>query len=145
VLPYAVVIGCAALVVLGVMGWYSYSASSTGVRGNVRRFPAGFRVSGRDRWSVGTLVYQADRLVYRRPGPFGRSRDLHWERFDLDVGIGSWIDGQEVWTRLRGIEMVSVPCRYGDQTFELAVSPARYTALRSWLEAGPPGQNAGVA
>jgi len=145
VLLYAVVVGCAVLLFIGTMGWRAYAAPVNGSRGNARRFPAGFRATDRQSWSVGTLVYHADRLVYRRPGPWARSRALHWDRADLEIGIGSGIDGQDVSSRLRGVDMVSVPCRYGEQTFELAVSPARYTALRSWVEAGPPGWNAGVA
>jgi hypothetical protein len=145
VLPYAVAVGCAVLLLLGAMVWWPSSVRSVNRRGAGPRSPAGFRPAGRERWSVGSLVYYTDRLVYRTPGPLGRSRDLHWDRFDLEVGIGSVVDGQEVSARLRGVEMVSVPCRHADQTFELAVSPARYTALRSWVEAGPPGWNAGVA
>lgn len=144
VLLYAAAIGGAVLLLLVALGWL-YASPGTSLRKGVPRIPAGLRVAERDRWSVGTLVYQDDRLVYRRPGPWGRSRALRWDRFDLEVGIGSWIDGQDVSNRLRGVEMVTVPCRYGEQTFELAVSPARYTALRSWVEAGPPGWNAGVA
>ncbi|HET7475765.1 MAG TPA: DUF2550 domain-containing protein [Dermatophilaceae bacterium] len=34
---------------------------------------------------------------------------------------------------------VMVRCAYDDSAFDLAVSAAPYTALRSWLEASPPG------
>ncbi|HKJ12477.1 MAG TPA: DUF2550 family protein [Ornithinimicrobium sp.] len=144
VLLYVVAIGVAVLLLLGTWGWTAVSSTGTR-RSGARRFPAGLRAEDHDRWTMGMLVYQDDRLLYRRPGPLGRSRALRWDRFDLEVGIGSWIDGQDISQRLRGVEMVTVPCRYGEQTFELAVSPARYTALRSWVEAGPPGWNAGVA
>lgn len=94
---------------------------------------------------MGILVYQADRLLFRQSVHLRRSRSLHWDRSDLQVGIGGWIEGLDVSSRLDGRQMISVPCRYAGQTFELAVSQASYTALRSWVEAVPPGWNADVA
>jgi len=40
---------------------------------------------------------------------------------------------------------VGVRCYYGKVEFDLAVQPPAYTALRSWLEAAPPGSTANVA
>ncbi|HEY7719935.1 MAG TPA: DUF2550 domain-containing protein [Pedococcus sp.] len=42
-------------------------------------------------------------------------------------------------------EAVEVTCHYGTDTFQLALSPASYTAMRSWLESAPPGFNVNVA
>jgi hypothetical protein len=94
---------------------------------------------------MGVLVYEADRLLFRQRSHLGRYRVRYWNRSDLQVGIGSWIDAQDVSSRLPSVQIISVRCRYVDQTFELAVSQGRYTALRSWVEAVPPGWNADVA
>jgi len=42
-------------------------------------------------------------------------------------------------------EAVEVTCHYAEDTFQLALSPAAYTAMRSWLESAPPGFNVNVA
>ena len=39
----------------------------------------------------------------------------------------------------------TVTCHYGTDTFQLALAPAAYTAMRSWLESSPPGFNVNVA
>lgn len=40
---------------------------------------------------------------------------------------------------------VAVPATYSGHTFGLALAPAAYTAMRSWLESAPPGFNVNVA
>ena len=42
-------------------------------------------------------------------------------------------------------EAIEVRCHYGTDSFALALAPAAYTAMRSWLESSPPGFNANVA
>ena len=42
-------------------------------------------------------------------------------------------------------QAVGVGCAHEGDRFELAMAPGPYTALRSWLEAAPPGQNVNVA
>ena len=42
-------------------------------------------------------------------------------------------------------DAVPVPCTDNGVTFELALTPGAYTALRSWSEASPPGSTANVA
>ena len=42
-------------------------------------------------------------------------------------------------------ESVEVRCHYGKESFALALAPAAYTAMRSWLESSPPGFNVNVA
>ena len=42
-------------------------------------------------------------------------------------------------------ESVEVRCHYGTESFALALAPAAYTAMRSWLESSPPGFNVNVA
>ncbi len=36
-------------------------------------------------------------------------------------------------------DAVEVTCHYGTDVFQLALSLAAYTAMRSWLESAPPG------
>jgi hypothetical protein len=40
---------------------------------------------------------------------------------------------------------VTVECHDGTDVFSLALAPAAYTAMRSWLESSPPGFNVNVA
>ncbi len=42
-------------------------------------------------------------------------------------------------------DAVEVTCHYGTDVFQLALSLAAYTAMRSWLESAPPGFNVNVA
>ena len=42
-------------------------------------------------------------------------------------------------------EAVGVGCSHELERFDLALAPGPYTALRSWLEASPPGRNVNVA
>jgi hypothetical protein len=42
-------------------------------------------------------------------------------------------------------DAVSVTGRSRTTNYELALSPAAYTALRAWLESSPPGFNVNVA
>lgn len=109
-----------------------------------RRVPCGFRAGHRG-WSVGTLSYEADRLVYRARSSGMRQRERHWQRSGLGVGIGHMLDGAQVTDRWHDREVVVVACTYADESFELAISEGRYTALRSWVEAVPPGWNVNVA
>lgn len=43
------------------------------------------------------------------------------------------------------LPQVEGPADRGTDTFELAMAPAAYTAMRSWLESSPPGFNVNVA
>jgi Protein of unknown function (DUF2550) len=42
-------------------------------------------------------------------------------------------------------DAVEVTCHYDGDSFRLALAPAAYTAMRSWLESAPPGHNVNVA
>ncbi len=134
----------AAVALVTVLAWWALASFGPSA-GSTGRMHCGYRQSHDDPWSVGTLTYEEDRLIYTRPGGLFTSRTQYWDRFGLDVNIGSPVDGADVAAPLRGVDMMSVPCHYGQQTFELAVTVGRYTALRSWVEAIPPGSHANVA
>ncbi len=140
-----VVMVIAAVALLAVAARFAFNAFSGG-NGSAPRTYCGFRRDARDPWLVGSLSYETDRLVYSSK-PFGRfvSVTHQWDRYGLDVSIGAGINGADVAQELRGVEVVSVPCRFRDERFELAVTTGRYTALRSWVEAVPPGSNVNVA
>ncbi|MGB3828188.1 MAG: DUF2550 family protein [Ornithinimicrobium sp.] len=138
------VVGIAAAASLVVLGWWAFTVVR-GSAGSTSRSQCGYRPSSSDSWSIGTLTYEENRLIYSRSGGSFASKVRHWDRDVLDVNIGLPVDGAEVASALRGVDMISVPCRYGEETFELAVTLGRYTALRSWVEAIPPGSHANVA
>lgn len=139
-----VVMVLAAAVLIAVVARLAYRAlsghSSVGHRGY-----CGFRQKPGDPWLVGTLSYEADRLVYSKQGGRFTAPVHQWDRYGLEVGIGATICGADVAQQLRGVDMVGVPCWYEGEEFELAVTIGRYTALRSWVEAVPPGSNVNVA
>lgn len=134
----------AAAVLLAVAARFAFNAFASG-NGLAPATYCGFRRDACDAWLVGTLSYETDRLVYNTPGGRFASAMHQWDRHGLDVSIGAAINGADVAQELRGVEMVSVPCRFGNEQFELAVTAGRYTALRSWIEALPPGSNVNVA
>jgi Protein of unknown function (DUF2550) len=64
-----------------------------------------------------------------------------WERARLDLDAPSASE-----QLIAGLpEAVTVRCHYGSDTFDLALAPSAYTAMRSWLESSPPGFNVNVA
>ncbi len=139
-----VVMVLAAAAVLAVVAWWAFASFGPSA-GATSRMHCGYRLGHHGPWSVGTLTYEEDRLIYTRSGGLFASRAQFWDRSGLDVNIGASIDGAEVASALSGIDMISVPCRYGQRSFELAITPGRYTALRSWVVALPPGSHANVA
>ena len=134
----------AAALLLAVVARFAFKVLA-GNRGSASRAYCGFRRDMREPWIVGTLSYETDRLVHSAPGGRFASATHQWDRYGLEVSIGETIDGADVAPHLRGVDMVSVPCRFGGEKFELAVTTGRYTALRSWVEAVPPGSNVNVA
>lgn len=93
------------------------------------------------RFRLGLLSLDADRLGWHRL--FGISiRPEHvWDRTRIEV------EAPQVLAELiAGLpDAVEVRCHHRDDVFDLALSPAAYTATRSWLESSPPGFNVNVA
>jgi len=77
-----------------------------------------------------------------------RAGSTHWRLGLLRLGTT-----RLEWFPLLGLTMRSrhewqrhgVHCYYGDLEFDLGLQTPHYTALRSWLEAAPPGSHANVA
>ena len=103
----------------------------------------GWRRRHEDSWRLGHLRLGSSQLewfslfgVTARPQRF-------WDRAVLDLDPAQDIDPSDIIDLLP--DAAPVRCSYGSRTFELALTPHAYTALRSWAEASPPGSTANVA
>jgi hypothetical protein len=96
---------------------------------------------GRSQFRLGLLRFSGSSLEwFTLIGPSPRPSRT-WERPRLELGPPGLPD-----TAIAGLpEAVTVDCHYGNDTFALALAPAAYPAMRSWLESSPPGFNVNVA
>lgn len=102
------------------------------------------RLPGVQRWRYGLMRYTSSGLDWFTLFGVSLRPRFHWDRSRLDFGPPSPIPvGSVADTLIPGA--VLVPCSVAQETFDLALSRAPYTALRSWLEAQPPGQHLDVA
>ncbi|KUG55688.1 hypothetical protein AVL62_05180 [Serinicoccus chungangensis] len=127
-----------ALVILG-LGLLTFRIA--GERGSMcPPMPAAYRDAERP-WRRGTLRFTEDRLSLRgRGGPSVGP----WMRGNLDLGVAGPLETADA-AALGGAALIRVPVSYGTARFELALGEQHYTALRSWVEAVPPGWNSHVA
>jgi hypothetical protein len=95
------------------------------------------------RWRFGLARYGSSGLDWFRLGGFSVRPAHRWSRGGLDLSMPHALEGRERLAILP--DAVAVPCRHDGRTFELALAPTSYTALRSWLESSPPGLNVNVA
>lgn len=140
-----VVMALVAAVVLVALGWWAFSRYGGPPRAVSPPVPCGYRVGADDPWTVGTLHYEEDLLVHRGPGGLSMLTQHRWARVGLDLGIAHHAEAATVSARLPDVPLVAVPCTYGRTHFFLALPEEHYTALRSWVEAAPPGWNTSVA
>jgi hypothetical protein len=92
-------------------------------------------------YRLGLLRFDAGRLQwFTLVGPSMRPRE-EWERVRLELEAPG--APREVVAGMP--EAVEVTCHYGSETFQLALAPTAYTAVRSWLESAPPGFGVNVA
>jgi hypothetical protein len=96
------------------------------------------------RWRFGLVRYGATGLEWFTLTGISLRPARRWERSLLQFGAGRALEAGERPEILIG-GATKVDCRYRDQHFEIALAQAPYTALRSWLEASPPGRNFYVA
>lgn len=96
---------------------------------------------GRTQYRLGLLRFSGATLDwFTLIGPSPRPV-RSWERPRLELGAPMASE-----QAIAGLpEAVTVDCHYGTDTFSLALAPAAYTAMRSWLESSPPGFNVNVA
>ena len=92
-------------------------------------------------YRLGLLRFGGGRLQwFSLVGPSMRPR-REWERVRLQLDAPS--APHEVVSGMP--DAVEVTCHYAGDTFQLALAPTSYTAVRSWLESAPPGFNVNVA
>jgi hypothetical protein len=100
--------------------------------------------SGYSRWRFGLVRYGTDRLEWFTLTGISLRPARVWERKQLEFGPGRPLEtGERPEILISGA--MRVECIYGEVRFEIALAQASYTALRSWLEASPPGRNVNVA
>lgn len=103
----------------------------------------GLRCAGAPRFRMGLLRLGQDQLEwFPLLGVTLRPAD-GWARTEVDVETTRDLPKAERPDLLP--DAVGVTCHTGHGDFELALLPAHYTALRSWLESAPPGSRANVA
>ncbi len=133
-----IVVGVLVLVVLGALVGIIVRRRTLAARGPLML--CGLR-RGTPRFRLGLLLLGPDRLLWH--SLFGVTlRPTHvWDRNRLDV------ETPEILTELiAGLpEGIQMRCHHEGDSFDLALSPAAYTATRSWLESSPPGFNVNVA
>jgi hypothetical protein len=102
------------------------------------------REAGESRWRSGLVRYGTNHLEWFTLTGISLRPARRWERSFLEFGPGRPLDtGERPEILISGA--MKVDCTYREGHFEIALAQAPYTALRSWLEASPPGRNVNVA
>jgi hypothetical protein len=101
------------------------------------------RETGDRRWRFGLARYGTSRLEWFTLGGLSLRPARRWERTLLDLEVGQRLEPGER-PEILIPEAVRVGCCYRQVRFEIALARPPYTALRSWLEASPPGHGASV-
>lgn len=102
------------------------------------------REPGDKRWRFGLARYGTTGLEWFTLLGLSLRPARHWDRGLLNIGAGQPLEPGER-PEILIPEAMRVDCRYREDRFEIALSLAPYTALRSWLEASPPGRSVYVA
>ncbi len=102
------------------------------------------REPGDKRWRFGLARYGTTGLEWFTLSGLSLRPARRWERAALDIGKGRPLAPSER-PEILIPSAWRVDCSYHQENFEIALAQAPYTALRSWLEAAPPGRNAYVA
>ncbi len=131
----------ATLVVLAVVGLGLIWARRRAISGGVPLMLCAVRTVSRPHWRLGLLRFAADRLEWFPVISPSLRPACRWGRWGVDLAAP---------TPTRDIipglpDAVAVRGRCEGDTFEIALAPSSYTAVRSWLESSPPGFNINVA
>jgi len=137
-----VLVGGALLIVVLVLGAV-FIRRRLIARGNPLTVCA-LREPGDRRWRFGLARYGPTRLEWFTLAGLSLRPARHWERTLLDIGAGQPLAPGERPELLIPAAM-KADCHYREARFEIALARAPYTALRSWLEAAPPGHSVNVA
>ena len=102
------------------------------------------REPGDGRWRFGLARYATTGVEWYTLAGISLRPARQWDRMLLDVGFGEFLESGER-PEILIPEAMRVDCRCREDSFEIALGQDPYTALRSWVEASPPGRNANVA
>ena len=102
------------------------------------------REPGDRRWRFGLARYGTTGLEWFTLAGLSLRPARRWERTLLDIGAVQPLEPGER-PEILISSALRLDCRYRGARFEIALARAPYTALRSWLEASPPGHNVYVA
>ena len=95
-------------------------------------------------WRFGLVRYGTTGLEWFTLAGISLLPARRWERTLLEFGASRPIEAGER-PEILIPDALSVDCTYREAHFEIALAQDPYTALRSWLEASPPGRNVNVA
>jgi hypothetical protein len=102
------------------------------------------REQGDRRWRFGLARYGTTGLEWFTLLGLSLRPARHWERGLLNIRASRPLEpGERPEILIPGA--MRVECRYRRTPFETALARAPYAALRSWLEASPPGRGVNVA
>lgn len=100
----------------------------------------GFAPDG-GRWRQGLLRFGAGSIEWFPLHGLSLRPGREWGRRELELGSPTPLpDG----AHLDLTDALCVPCRHLGASFHLALAHSAYTALRSWVEAAPPGATSEV-
>ena len=135
-------VGGALFIVLAVLG-ATFTRRRLIARGKPLTVCA-LREPGDRRWRFGLARYGTTGLEWFTLGGMSLRPARRWDRTVLDIGTGQpLVPGER--PEILIPSAWKVDCCYRQDSFEIALAQAPYTALRSWLEALPPGYNVNVA
>lgn len=137
-----VLVGGALLIVLTILG-ATFARRRLIARGKPLTLCA-LREPADPRWRFGFARYGTTGLEWFTLWGLSLRPARQWERTVLDIGIGQPLAPSER-PEILIPSAWRVDCCYRQESFEIALAQAPYTALRSWLEAVPPGHNVNVA
>lgn len=102
------------------------------------------REPGDRRWRFGLLRYGTTGLEWFTLAGLSVRPARQWDRTLLDIGAGKSLESGER-PEILIPAAIRLDCGHREARFEIALARAPYTALRSWIEASPPGRNVNVA
>ncbi len=101
------------------------------------------RESGDSRWRFGLARYGTTAVEWYPLDGFSVRPARQWDRALLDIEAGEFLESGER-PEILISDPMRIDCRCRDERFEIALALAPYTALRSWVEASPPGRDVHV-
>jgi hypothetical protein len=106
-------------------------------------FMCGWRPAETDTFIPGFASLDGGSLAWFRHNSLSLRASRRWRRPQLEFSSAAAVDAPELASILS--RPFTVRCRYEGEDFDLAMSAASYSALRSWVESMPPGHNVNVA